>query len=257
MKIANILKWPSRRHLRQLLKGNAKYIFAALSAVIVVASFAIKDDYRDHVKSLADTIERAEDIFILSAQTQHISNLIKKDFRKVDLLQPADKPQSAGWILLDKDGRWASTADEEVRDAKLALDIIERLARKIPGDQRRLNEISRIRLEIGEFDADWKQVRSMEPPPPVDLHGNMPKAYASLKELSYFEKATNIDIKCSTIVHDTEKLGEETLSASKTAHEAQEHWYVWVDGISYLLTILAAALTVLGVIWGIETGKNE
>jgi hypothetical protein len=76
MKLKKKLKSLSREDAKKWWKGNAKFVFALVSAFFVIVSFAVKDDYRDHVKSLADSIDRAEDTFVLTAQNQRIYNLL-------------------------------------------------------------------------------------------------------------------------------------------------------------------------------------
>jgi hypothetical protein len=252
MKLKKKLKSLSREDAKKWWKGNAKFVFALVSAFFVIVSFAVKDDYRDHVKSLADSIDRAEDTFVLTAQNQRIYNFIKHAGRQIDVLQPSHSTKMSGWIMTDKNGRWVTTVDGEVRDAELILDSTMRLAGELPENQAEKDERARIQGKIKEFDADWAEVKTMKPQP---LSGSI-VAYTKPGE-SYWEKAMAVDAKCSAILTDTQELGSKTLQAAKEAREKEEHLARKANIASYVITVLAAGFTLAGVVLGIEISEKK
>jgi hypothetical protein len=254
MKFFPSFRWPTRHAVKKWWKAKAKFLFALLGALVVIASFAIKDDRRDEVKSLADSIDRAEDTFILSGQNQRVYNLIQHNWRSIDVLQPSNTKKSSGWMMIDAQGRWITTAHEEVQNASVTLDSILRLGARLPEKYRPINEGAQIQLEIKEFNAEWDAFRAMKPPGPL-LKDSFPHVYDDPKN-SYFGKAMSVDAKCSVVLTKIQTLGVETLRTAKDAREEKEREYRSINLLSYVITFVGAGLTLVGVVLGIDPGKE-
>lgn len=133
-----------RKHLailRRRFVSNKRHLWAVGGATIVFVTFLAKDAERDHLKDLVDSIDAAENAFILRSQNRATITALKTfrdefhEFREHPTVAVArndgggssdfDDSKEIDWEML------YSSRSEELSNQEL-LDSINRLARKLP-----------------------------------------------------------------------------------------------------------------------------
>jgi hypothetical protein len=148
-------KWPTSHQKKAWRKHKAKFITAVFGAALVITSFAVKDDYREEIKSLGDSISAAESTFIIRSESERIYNLVNHTRHPIDIFHPpaASGGGSSAWAILDPN--ILESDRNEVQQAVVTLDNIARLAEKLPKTSSMRNRVITIETQMKSFEADW------------------------------------------------------------------------------------------------------
>jgi hypothetical protein len=229
---------------------NAKFLFSLVGALLVVLTFAIKDDYRERVKSLGESIDAAESTFIIRYENERIYNLISHHRDSLDIFHPPNPGGGTGsW---DLDVRRAEADHDEVGNSMVTLDNISRLAEKIPTADTHRHRVSIIRNDMQQFEADWISFQILKAQHP-DVIRN-PRADPNVFDRLVVE-TNRIGDSASSIFALINALGVDVLRDAEIARGGSERKYHKLNIVSYVLYAFGALLTVAGVFLGIEGAK--
>jgi len=231
--------------------SNKRPLWAVGGATIVLFTFLAKDAERDHLKDLVDSIDSAENAFILRSQNRATIVALKKfrdEFREFREHPTVAVPHNDGGGSSDFDNSkevdWEmvySCRSEELSNQEL-LDSINRLARKLPENgtwKATESSLESLKNKPQEFWDQWyksfdQAMKTANVKSSLQLiqatNNEIFKAHWIAKELS-----DALDNVSQNIVTDSEK--------ERTKAEALYGTWLWVTYVFYVLgwimTILA------------------
>ncbi len=236
-------------------KRHAKFLMSFIAALVVVATFAVKDDYREHVRSLGDSIDSAENTFIIRSENERIYDLISHVRHRVDIfhrLEDEGGGASARWDW-DPNSREEQAAYDEEQNVVVTLDNIERLAKKLPGPENNERRIRAIRGDMGQFEADWNEFEHLRQSYSGMRIGSSPDTNVLdrlLTEADRVIESTNL------IAHEINALGRDVLRDAEVTRAKAERSYARWNLASYLVYAFGALVTLTGVLMGVEGIKS-
>jgi hypothetical protein len=221
-----------------------------LGAALVITSFAVKDDYREEIKSLGDSISAAESTLIIRSESERIYNLVNHTRHPVDIFHPptASSGGSSAWEILDPN--ILESDRNEVQQAVVTLDNIARLAEKLPKTRSMRNRVITIETQMKSFEADWDTYEKFK----IENHlGALALLKIPKEGLEvYFKLGEKLDAKSNSIVNDIQRLGMDILREAADERVRIEHEYQRWNTLSYVVTFIGAIFTIIGVFLGLE-----
>ncbi len=248
------------------MKGNfwrkhGRFLLRAFAALIVFVSFIVKDERRDDLKSLVDSIDAAENAFIMRTQNAALRDQMRTSNRQLGQLAAEfndfrKHPHAISDSGVGSGGGWGFSQKQfeadlnEAADARLALDNIVRLVERIPHSDSLSGQLQLVRTSISDFQNLSTEVAGL----------------AKEKELAYKEhrngdtwqldrkldqKSDKLDELARRISESWRQLETQVLpEADQQREQAGEKFRFW-NRINYVVIFCAAVLAF------ISAGKSE
>jgi hypothetical protein len=241
--------WISRYRRRCLSAGGATIIFV---------TFLAKDAARDQLKSLIDSIDAAENSFIIRAEQRKAFGELKSfeddfaDFREHPTVpKPRSVNSGGGDFDIDEnkvDDETLLAVRNEEASVQETLDNIAHLERKIPPDVERATEFadmahkvatfSRLDIQIDELSRDLGPV------------GDSKSYRLAVKDINKMVYA--LQTQGSVIYKGTDRLNRTILRAAEMERMKAESNYGWWEPVTYGLYAFGWIIGVISIFAGGE-----
>lgn len=234
-----------RRHSRALSVVGASFVFV---------TFVVKDNLRDERKSLADSIDSAESIFILRSEIA--INLEELRTLRKDFLEFRNHPDRflhfhAGGFSESSDTGWGfdprelEVDQQQELNTQASVDNTERLLRKVPGNQDERTRLAHLQDTIREFWAGKNDIDNQVQRKKAENYN------ADLDFLEDSEEALTRNVRQTSSAADA--LARDVLRDAEIERGRSEKSYEVWNAVSWLVYLLAGAIAVSGVLAGIDT----
>lgn len=224
-----------------------------IGALIVFITFVVKDAVRDHVKEIVDSLQSAEGVFLIRADTASVAYAMSGISERVDQIWDAT-PDRAEYIKTNDSSRIEAFSDlqkysQGIELLKVNLDRVSRLVHSVPkskGSDVRTNELETFVNRFRKVNQDEKILDTkLQSDPAIG-----------------FEEAAE---EFSTLGNDYEDLGidlddfsERILKEFEEVKESEERFYNVCTWVSYFLYAIGWGMTFAGKLFNVEiSGSAE
>lgn len=223
--------------------NNHQRAIATLGALIVLATFIVKDAIRDHVKDTVDTLDSARSVYEIHADNQHVYDELRMIGFRVNLIWDTT-PERAAYIR--KSPQSADLSDQTRQSAledemKFQLDSATDLLNKMPHPD---SAVLRERAAL---------------PGMLDRLKKDDEAYGRAISNSRNDGDDLADAESDQGI-DTEATGEaiddfagHVLESFERRKAAEDKLLTVATVCSYLLYALGSVLTIAGRVYGLDT----
>lgn len=223
------------------LNNHQKFI-STLGALIVLATFIVKDAIRDHVKDTVDTLDSARSVYEIHADNQHVYDELRMIGFRVNLVWDTT-PDRAAYIrrnpqssYLSDQTRQSSLEDEMKFQLDSATDLLHKMPRPDPSILREQTAIQGMLDQVKQDDAAYG--RALSNPHDADA-------------LDDADDQQGIDTETTGAAIDD--FAGHVLERFETRKAAEDKLLTIATWCSYLLYALGSALTIAGRAFGIDT----
>jgi len=220
--------------LDKVQRHRVRVGITATGALIVFATFVVKDNWRDDAKGLEDAIDNAENSFVIrneNARNFAELRLFEKRFREFrhNPTLPADSFSSGGDLGLPE------YAPERVDDDEVALDNVGRLLRKVS--------------EVTATDDKWRRLALTSRDIASFRDGFALYSRPSSEAVNEGDLISTFD----RISAQTSSLTKDALRAAEDKRDSNEKLLRRLNAASYCLYLIGMAVAVIGAMIGVDT----
>lgn len=236
----NRVKLFFRRHARTL---------SFFGALIVFSTFIVREGIREHLKNLSDSINFAENIFLIRMDTNEVPVFLAYENSRIGRLQDASMPQSKGMpgpalsdMRDDVDLMVANTARTNA-----SRDNIVRAVEILGTDDEVRSTMDQIKNEVATINSRSDYVHSAA----VTANNSGTSDKERIKQI--IGKANEVSGECTKLRHDTiDTLGRKIIDSAEARRQEYQHFYEQATWLSYCLYTLGWALALVGRLSGAE-----
>jgi len=196
-----------------------------VGAIVIFATFIIKEGVRDHLKELAETVDSAQSIFLIRKDNIRTVHML----RSMQSLQRLSKPPISFIETLEQD----LLNDEQ--DIFEHGDINYSVIRKLPDNSKLYEENRRILKATEEIN--------------MDRGGDSDRQYQ--------ERLKNAAAKSFALSDMASNLTTKVISAASERAESAKRWYDRFTWTSYVFYTIGWSLAFLGKAVGVEGLEPE
>lgn len=250
-------------------RKNARILLGFMGACMVFFTFVVKDDRRDDMKSLADAIDGAENIFIIRTENAKLDdeqrrvaqelNQFRRDFQNHpyrDSGSSFGEGSGGGWSSWGFTETQFKANREKEQNIEVAFDNIARLLRKLPQTGTYLPQIGAVKHDMEQFETLSEEIDSLWlREQTVSSRDHTPERQKLDQELD--DKADQLEALLSRISDSTNILAKGILDKAEQAREKAEKSFQFWNRLSYVLYFLGAVLTMVGVAIGVEGSEGS
>lgn len=201
-----------------------------IGAGVILATFVIKDAMRENLRDLIASIDKAEDVFTVRAESaelmQRVNLLAPRDTR------PEDKEKQA-WARINSTWQYLSLIGWE-------LDNVSTLVHRLPSPSASNQKLQGFQKTLDALRYTDGRVRTLFTPP-----GQEPSSNRQDELLKEAQKNLG---DCVELLVDVREFGYEMLAQARNVRRAAEERFRWFTWTSYSLYGLGWIIALLGKI---------
>jgi hypothetical protein len=225
-------------------------VLPVIGATIVLATFIVKDAWRENLKDLVDSIENAQNVFLIRDDSKAVTFQLRVIEQKIDHIEQVS-------TLTTKDPFTAIAVNSQMMIFRELQDNIEtdldnttRLMEKVPGQEanRKTVEELKKRLVIARDSFRQSGVTIARLIPTVTPDGVFP----GQARQAIFDTSVDLSNKTNDLWTRTHNLSATVLNEAASELQVEEKHFRWVKIASYILYVLGWTLTLFGKVFGIE-----
>jgi predicted nucleic acid-binding Zn-ribbon protein len=231
-----------------LLKKYNKVV-AFLGATIVLSTFAVKEGWRENLKTLGETIETARNIYTLRSDNQVLTNQLNGLGSEIEAIRGRISGTEFGFTALGVN-RTMLMYTWQLQQLDLSLNNLSALLEKLPNVQNRKTELDDIAKNLQQQHQLHRSIGEMtaRAAPKLTPEGYYPADEANAISAEIFRlNASLLDI--YRRVNDATK---ETLADAEAIRGKQEKLYGIATWVSYGLYALGWMFALFGRLYGIS-----
>lgn len=254
--------------MKNLFRQHSRVI-TFLGAVIVFATFVVKDGFRENLKNLTDSIDSAESVFLIRSDLEDI-----KLHTGRSVAPRGDNPGMFDYAVQD-----IEHSRKTFDDIAYQLDNIARLIKKLPDQSSQIKFASTWREERQETVITQSgpitggNVFVQEESKTLAEHWQKPQQRLTRlrQEENRIRRIMNPDHKhdeeaaraaaelsgdSAYLLHVTEAFGRAVLDVAMKAKDDHERSYKMYTYIGYLLYGVGSALGLVGILFGVPGASS-
>jgi len=231
------------------IRKHRKKVLSLVGATVIFGTFLAKDVERDELKALVDSIDAAENTYVIRSHTQNSLEEIHKfeeeftEFREHPTLAKSGGGGSSS-LTPSSEGMWWTVrySDELESSTEELFDNVTRLADKLPTAEGTRKQLRIIRDKMDDFRRGWSDATAAARKLPSAADSNQ----AALGQLDH--TINNLTSNAFDLSESVAGIGNGILGeAEKERVAAERRYWRWNVGF-YSLYVLGWVLGCIGVL---------
>jgi hypothetical protein len=231
---------------------DPKHWFPFIGAVVVFATFIVKEGVRDNLKDVVSSFENAQTTFTLRDQNVRMTTMMTEIRTHVVALNDKSLPKMpVGVWRASQAYAGVEQTRETVELLGQSLETITPLAQKLPKDEERDTELVECMKLLAQTRDDYLKTETV-------LKDILTRAQSSKRDLTKEDEQRASSAAGAYIAVEQQAavriaaLESGVLSEAPKYREEQEHRYAWWNKASYYLYSLGWGLGLVGKVYGVE-----
>ncbi|HXM22616.1 MAG TPA: hypothetical protein VN948_15270 [Terriglobales bacterium] len=230
--------------------AKRRRLLPVIGATIVLATFVVKDAWRENLKDLVDSIENAQNVFLIRDDSKAVTSQLRVIEQKIDRIEQVStlttKDPFTGIAVNSQMMIFRELQDNIGTD----LDNTARLMDKVPGQEANRNTEEELKKGLVSARESFRQsgVTIARLTPTITPDGVFP---AEARQ-AIFDASADLSNKTNDLWTRTHNLSATVLKEAASELQVEERNFTWVKIASYILYVLGWTLTLFGKMFGIE-----
>ncbi len=254
---------PPKKHFEKLrafgkrvkvFMKDPKHLFPLVGALVVFATFIVKEGIRDNLKDVVSAFENAQTTFALRDQNVRMTTMLTEIRTRVVALNDKSLPKvPVGVWRVSQAYAGVEQTRETVELLGQSLETITPLAQKLPKDEKRDAELIECTKLLAQTRDDYLKTETV-------LKDILTRAQSSKRDLTKEDEQRAASVAGAYIAVEQQAavriaaLESGVLSEAPKYREEQERRYAWWNNKSYWLYSIGWGLGLIGKIYGVDAG---
>lgn len=221
---------------------------------IVFGTFVVKEGWREHVKSLEETIEAAQNIYTLRADGLTMTSQLNGLGSEIEAIRAKISSTELGFTALGVN-RTMLLASWQLQQLETSVNNLKALLNKLPGEKARATELEDVAKKLQELHKLHRSIGEMTARAAAKLtpDGLYPPDEANGISAQIFRFSTSI----LDMYRQVDDLTKKSLADAEADRDRQEKLYSIATWVSYGLYALGWTFGLIGRLYGIDAIGTE